>query len=101
MSKILERVRRFGNDTFKPIVMIDYRSDIDQKATQEMKVKEGMGKYLELKHDELELQTSSTYFRIEQIRLRSIENFTCPLKTVAIFCHNKEFSYADIPEVVS
>ena len=101
MSKILERVRLFGNQTFKPIVMIDYRADIDEKPTQAMKVNEGMGKYLELNHDEFEFQTSHTYFRIEQIRLRSTADFTCPLKTVAIFCHNKEFSYKDIPEVVS
>ena len=52
----------------------------------------GLENYLELRHENQVAQLADFYAVVDRIKIKRAAGFTCPVKTVALFAHNQEFS---------
>ena len=59
-------------------------------------------KYIEVKHEEHVNQVKDDYLMIKKVKVSCEGDFNCPVKTLALFAHNQEFSYAldEMPPIV-
>ena len=51
-------------------------------------------RYIEIKHDQLVQQVKDDYLMIKKFKITSDPEFLFPAKTIALFAHNQEFSFA-------
>lgn len=62
----------------------------------------GLANYIELQHEEYVESLADFYAVLDRVKIRRDKGFTCPLKTVALFASNEEFSLLprELPELV-
>ena len=63
----------------------------------------GLDNYIEIEHAEQVKRLDNVYAFIDRIRIKRDRNFSCPVKTLALFAHNEEFSLLpeQVPGIVS
>jgi len=60
-------------------------------------------KYIEVKHQAHVDSVRDNYVMLQSVKINLDGAWTCPAKTIAIFAHDTEFSFADVslPNIVS
>ena len=62
----------------------------------------GLNDYVELKHNNYVDRIKNMYAVVDRVKIKRGYGFACPVKTLALFAHNEEFSIVTglIPDLV-
>ena len=82
-------------------IKVNYLEHTDKPKIEQGKAK-GINNYIEIEHAERVEQVQDCFAVIDNVKIQRGHDFTCPVKTFAIFASNEEFSFLpdELPERV-